>query len=51
MTGSFKQDAIKASESAAQEYDRLHDEALFTPPIVQSPLPTTLSVTLLNSRS
>ena len=51
LTGSFKQDAIKASESAAQEYDRLHDEALFTPPIVQSPLPTTLSVTLLNTRS
>ena len=50
LTGSFKQDAIKASESVSQEYDRLRKEALFIPPVVQSPLPTTLSVALLNSR-
>ena len=51
LTGSFKQDPIKASESAPQEYYRLHNEALFILPIVQSPLPTTLSVALLNTRS
>ena len=34
LTGSFKQDAIKANETATQEYDRLHNEALFIPPIV-----------------
>ena len=39
LTLSFKQDAIKASEIASQEYDGLHNEALFIPPIVQSPLP------------
>ena len=51
LTGSFKQDAIKANETATQEYDCLHNEALFIPPIVQSPLPTTKSVPLLNTRS
>ena len=51
LTGSFKQDFIKANESATQEYDRLHNEALFIPPIVRSALPTTLSVALLNTRS
>ena len=51
VSGSFKQDAIKTNESATQEYDRSHNEALFIPPIVQSPLPTTLSVALLNTRS
>ena len=51
LTGPFKEDAIKAKESATQEYDCLHNEALFTPPIVRSPLPTTLSVSLLNTRS
>ena len=42
LTGSFKQDAIKANESATQEYDRLHNGALFIPPLMRSPLPTTL---------
>ena len=51
LTGSFKQDAIKANESVTQEYDRLYNEALFIPPLVRSPLPTTLSVALLNTRS
>ena len=43
LTGSFKQDAIKANETASQEYDRLLDEALFIPSVVQIPLPTTVS--------
>ena len=51
LTGSFKQDAIKASGSAPHEHDCLHNEALFIPPIVQKPLSTTLSVALLNTRS
>ena len=51
LTGSFKQDAIKANESATQEYGRLHNEALFIPPLMRSPLPTTLQVALLNTRS
>ena len=51
LTELFKQDAIKANESATQEYDGLHNETLFIPPLVRSPLPTTLSVALLNTRS
>ena len=34
LSGSFKQDTIKAMESATQEYDDLRNEALFIPPIV-----------------
>ena len=44
LTRLFKQDVT-------QEYHRLHNEALFIPPLVRSPLPTTLSVALLNTRS
>ena len=51
LTGSFKQDAIKANEIATQDYDRLHNQALFIPPFVRSSLPTTYSVALLNTRS
>ena len=51
LTGSFKQDAVKANESATLEYDRLHNEALFIPPLVRSPLPTTLPVALCNTRA
>ena len=51
LTGSFKPYAVKANESATQEYGRLHNEASFIPPMVRSPLPTTLSVALHNTRS
>ena len=44
LTRLFKQDVT-------QEYDRLHNEALFIPPLVRSPLPTNLSVALLFTRS
>ena len=44
LTGSFRQDAT-------QEFNRLHNEALFIPPLMRSLLPTTLSVALLNTRS
>ena len=50
LTGSFKQDAIKANKSVSQEYDRLLNET-FIPHIVQSPLPASLSIALLNTRS
>ena len=29
LSASFKQDAIRPSESVAEEYDRLHNEAFF----------------------
>ena len=48
LTGSLKQDDIKANNTASQEYGRLRNEALFISPAAQHPLPTTLSVTLLN---
>ena len=51
LTGLFKQDAIKANEIATQDYDSLHNQALFIPPFVRSSLPTTYSVALLNTRS
>ena len=51
LTGSFKQNAVKTNESATQEYDHLHNEVPFIPPMVRSPLPTPLSVALHNTRS
>ena len=36
LTGSLKQDDIKANDTASQEYGCLHNEALFILPTVQN---------------